>query len=103
MQISLPSRANAAGGATGRGGVLFVAFLAILAVALGGALVVFGPQMRAAQEAERAQAIDAENYAFCVKLGLGPETARYGECTSALNDIRTLHETRTLREAGGIL
>ncbi len=103
MHISLPSRTNLAGRAPGHGGMLLVAFLATLAVAAGGALVAFGPQMRVAQAAERVQAIDAENYAFCVKFGLGPETARYGECAEALNEIRILHEARTLREVGGIL
>ena len=103
MHISLPSRTNQASKAPWPGSVLLIAFLAILPVAAGGALVAFGPQMRADQEAQRGYAIEEENRTFCVKFGMGPETARYRECAAALNEIRALHEERTLRETSSIL
>ena len=103
MHISLPSRTNRAGHGRWLGGVLLAVFLATLAVATAGALVVFGSDVRATHDVQRAHVIDDENRSFCLKLGMGPETTRFGQCAAALNEIRTLHEARTLREAGGML
>jgi hypothetical protein len=93
---SLP-RADQAGKVIGRAPL--AAFLAILAVTLG-ALVVFGPQIHPALEAQRARIIDEENMTFCVRFGAGPETGQYAECAAALNEIRARHEERIAREAG---
>ena len=103
MHISLPSHSAQSSNAAWTGGVLISAFLIAVAFAAAGALFVFGPQMRTAQEAERAMAIEEENRSFCAKFGMGAETARYGECSAALNEIRTLQEQRTQRETSGIL
>ena len=103
MHINLPSRTNRAGHGPWLGGVLLAVFLATLAVAAAGALVVFGSDIRAAHDVQRAHVIDEENRTFCLKLGMGPESIRYGECAAALNEIRTLHEERVLREASGTL
>ena len=56
-----------------------------------GALVAYGPQIRAAQETERARIINVEDRTFCARFGAGPETGRYGECAAALNEIRAWH------------
>ena len=54
-----------------------------------------GPRIQAALDAKRASATDAEDRAFCSKLGAGPESGRYPECVSALNDIRSSHTQRS--------
>jgi hypothetical protein len=80
-------------------GLLALCVLAVICAAL----VVFGPQIRAAKEAELARIVDEEDRTFCAKFGAGPETSRYGECSAALKGIRTRHEERIMADAAGIL
>jgi hypothetical protein len=56
-----------------------------------GFLVIDGPRLRAAAEAQETQIVEAENKAFCSKFGAGPETARYAQCASELTQIRARH------------
>lgn len=84
------------------GRALFGGFFAAVVVTCG-ALVAYGPQIRAAQEAERAHLINEEDRAFCARFGAGPGTGRYGDCAAALNEIRARHEERVLSEVAGIL
>jgi hypothetical protein len=74
--------------------VLLAVFLAALAVTCA-ALVVFGPRIRAAEEAERARVMAEEDGAFCSQFGAGPETGRYLECVSGLNAIRARYLQRS--------
>ena len=66
-------------------------------------LVRYGPQLRAAAEAQRAEEIDQESKAFCRKLGIGPETARHAECARDLMEIRRRHEERMASDMIGVL
>jgi hypothetical protein len=103
MPTDLPRRANQQGEVIPwLGRTLFGGFLAAVVVTCG-ALVAYGPQIRAAQEAERAHLIDEEDRAFCARFGAGPQTGRYAECAAALNGIRARHEERILSEVAGIL
>ena len=76
------------------GRALLAVFLATLAVTCA-ALVVFGPRILVAQEAERAHAMAEEDGAFCSQFGAGPETVRYLECVSGLNALRAWHLQRS--------
>jgi len=82
--------------------VLLGGFLVAVVVTCG-ALVAYGPQIRAAQDAERARVIEEEDRTFCARLGAGAETGRYAECAAALRGIRARHEERVLSEVAGIL
>ena len=62
----------------------FGVLLGLAVVALGVFSTVNGPTMRANADA----VIDQENRRVCSKLGIGPETSRYSECTAALSDVR---------------
>jgi hypothetical protein len=73
---------------------LLAVFLATLAVTCA-ALVVFGPHIRAAEEAERARVMAEEDGAFCSQFGAGPVTGRYPECVSGLNAIRAWYLQRS--------
>ena len=57
--------------------------------------VINGPRLSAALDAKRASATEAEDRAFCSKFGVGPESGRYPECVSTLNDIRSSHTQRS--------
>jgi hypothetical protein len=65
-----------------------------LGVAVRGLLVGYGSHVRAAVEAEKARAVEAEDQAFCARFGIGPETTRYSECAAALTDVRSRHDQR---------
>ena len=61
---------------------------------------------RAAQAAvARADAIEieAEDHAFCARLGLPSQSDAYGTCTRGLGEVRRHHEERLLARAAGIL
>jgi hypothetical protein len=75
---------------TGVRAVLIATF--VVACAL---LIINGPRIRAALEAERASFIEAEDRAFCSKFGLRPETSRFAKCAAGLNEIRTRHLQRS--------
>jgi len=79
------------------GGVYVVGLAAICAV-----LILEGPQLRAAAEAQKAQEIDRENAAFCRKFGMGPETSGYMECSASLMQIRERHERRIASDLIGL-
>jgi hypothetical protein len=63
-----------------------------------GYLVIDGPRLRAAADAREAEIVQAENMAFCSKLGAGPETAGYPQCASGLAQIRARHLQRYLSD-----
>jgi hypothetical protein len=73
---------------------LLTVYLASL-VTVCGLLIIYGPQIRAAIEAEKARAIGEDDRAFCAKFGIGPETTRYAECAAALRDVRSRHDQRS--------
>jgi hypothetical protein len=73
---------------------LLTVYLASL-VTVCGLLVIYGPQIRAAVEAEKARANGEDDRAFCTKFGIGPETTRYEECAAALRDVRSRHDQRS--------
>jgi hypothetical protein len=64
-----------------------------------GFLVIDGPRLRAAAEAQETQIVEAENKAFCSKFGAGPETARYAQCASELTQIRARHLQRYVSDS----
>ena len=77
----------------GRGAIAVFVAAVVATIAL---LIVNGPHIRAAREAELARIIDEENRMFCAKFGAGPDTGHYAECAAALNGIRTRLEVRNL-------
>jgi hypothetical protein len=76
-----------------RRGLVTVCLLTLAGVV--GLVVITGPQVQAALEANKARVLDQENRAFCAKRGIGPETARLAECAADLNTIRLHHEQRS--------
>jgi hypothetical protein len=74
-------------------GVLTAYLFALAAVC--GLAFVYGPQIHAAHEAQKGQAIDEENQAFCSRFGVGPGTTRFAECVTALRDVRVRHDERS--------
>ena len=68
----------------------FGVFLGLAVVASGVFSIVNGPTMRANAEA----IIEQENRIVCSKLGIGPETSRYSECTTALSVVRASNSQR---------
>jgi hypothetical protein len=62
-------------------------------------LVIHGPKIRAATEAEVARIIEEENQAFCGRLGIGPATSRYSECAGGLVEIRVRHLQRSIADS----
>ena len=95
MATRFVSRTDRLGGARPRASrALLAVFLATLAVTCA-ALVVFGPRIRAAEEAERARVMAEEDGAFCSQFGAGPETGRYLECVFGLNAIRARYLQRS--------
>lgn len=76
---------------------LLAVFLVSLA-AFCALLVIKGPAMRAAAEAEEARVIAEENTAFCNKFGMGPATGRYAECAAGLAEIRDRYLQRSVND-----
>jgi hypothetical protein len=97
MPTTLPLRANrrSLSASRLRQGALAAYVLSLVAVS--GLIVISGPQMRAAAEAQEARIVAEENRAFCGKLGIDPGTNRYAECTAGLEDIRA----RALERSAG--
>ncbi len=95
MATSSLSGVGAVGGVTSwlRRGLLTIYLAALTAVC--GFLVIYGPQVRAAVQAERVRAVAEEDRAFCTKFAAGPQTPRYEECTAALRDVRARHDQRS--------
>src|SRR5437016_1895897 len=73
----------------------FLALELVSLAATAGLLVIYGPEMRAGLENEKARVIDEENRAFCSKLGAGPESRRYTECAAGLSEIRARQDQRS--------
>jgi hypothetical protein len=95
MTGSVTSTARLTGGlATWLGRGVLAAYLVALAAACGLAFA-YGPQIHAANEAQKARAIDEENQAFCSRFGVGPGTTRFAECATALRDVRVRHDERS--------
>ena len=99
MPTTLPSGIYRSGGAWSSLGMCLLAAYGISVVAVCGLLVLNGPQIRAAAEAEKARVVAEENKAFCGKFGIAPETSRYAECTTALTEIRARHLARNVSES----
>lgn len=98
MPTSLPSRSHRTTEVASwleRG--LLAAYLVSL-VAFCGLMVVNGPQIRAAAEAQEALVIEEENKAFCGTLGIGPEATRYAQCAAGLTNIRARHHQRSVSD-----
>jgi hypothetical protein len=81
---------------------LLAVFLASLVV-LCGMLVIYGPQMRAASEANEARIVEQEDKVFCGTFGIGSETGRYAECAAGLKEIRACHLEERRRFVGEAL
>jgi hypothetical protein len=63
-----------------------------------GYVVINGPEMRAAGERQKTEAIARENGVFCQKFGAGPETSLYAACADALMQVRRKHEERIYQD-----
>lgn len=96
MPTTLPSGAYRSGGACSSLGSCLLAAYGISIVAVCGLLVLNGPQIRAAAEAEEARVVAEENKAFCSRFGIAPETSRYAQCTAELAEIRARHLARNV-------
>jgi hypothetical protein len=96
MPTTLPSGTYRSGGASLSLGRRLLAAYGISVVAVCGLLVINGPQIRAAAEAEEARVVAEENKVFCRKFGLGPETSRFALCAAELAEIRALHLARNV-------
>ena len=75
-------------------GRTFAAAYLLILVTVCGYLVMNGPQIHAAREAEKARVIGEEDLAFCAKLGVGSGTSHFTECAAGLKDIRASHDRR---------
>jgi hypothetical protein len=103
MSTGFTRRADQAGKATPPLGQVLLATFVVGLVVVYGALLAFGPEIRASQDAGRARIIAEEDRTFCARFGTGPETDRYAECSAALKGIRARHEERILSDHAGIL
>jgi hypothetical protein len=99
MPTTLPSGTYRSSGASSSLARRLLAVYGISVVAVCGLLVVNGPQIRAAAEAEEARVVAEETKAFCSKFGIGPETSRYAQCAAELTEIRALHLARNVGES----
>jgi hypothetical protein len=72
--------------------------LAALAAACAFAFV-YGSRIHAADEGEKARAVNEEDRAFCGKFGVGPGTTRFAECAEALKAVRVRHLQRSTRDS----
>ena len=57
-------------------------------------MVVNGPQSAKVAELQTAQEIENENVAFCRKLGVDQDSAKFVTCANGLADIRRRHAER---------
>jgi hypothetical protein len=57
-------------------------------------MVVNGPQLAKVADLQSAQEIENENVAFCRKLGLDQDSAKFVTCADGLADIRRRHAER---------
>jgi hypothetical protein len=80
-------------------GRVLLAVLAVSLMAVCGLLVIYGPQMRAAAEANEVRIIEQEDRAFCSKVGIGPETERDAECAAGLKAIRARYLERNVNDS----
>src|SRR5262245_57242130 len=87
MPTSLPLRAKTSR-LTSRLPQAALAAYVLSLVAVSGLIVINGPQMRAAAEAQEARIVEEENRVFCGKFGINPGTSRYAECAAGLANIR---------------
>jgi hypothetical protein len=97
MPTTLPSASHRRGGAPSRLESRLLAAYGVSLVTLSGLIVINGPQMRAAAEAQEARIVEEENRAFCGKLGIDPGTSRQAECAAGLAVIRA----RALERSAG--
>jgi hypothetical protein len=98
MPTELPARTHEKVGALSWIGRGLLALGVISLIALCVLLAVYGPQIRAASDAEDARLLEEENRTFCSRLGVGPETSRYPECAAGLMEIRERHLQRNIRD-----
>src|SRR5262245_41646030 len=103
MPTSIPATSRRAHGIASKvGRALLWAYL-VSVIAVCGVLVINGPQMRAAAEAEQARVIADENRRVCAKFGMPHGTANFSECAGALGEVRTHHEERLAAQQAGLL
>lgn len=95
MPTILPSRTSEPVGTIWLRRCLLAAYCVTL-VAVCSVLVVNGPQLRAAADAQEEQIAEEENKAFCSKLGYAPGAALYAQCAGELGQIRARHLQRYL-------
>jgi hypothetical protein len=79
------------------------AIVAVVVSALALHVVLYGPAIREKADRARAEEIDRENHALCVKLGLANEGERFAACADVLLEARRLQANRLASELAGIL
>jgi hypothetical protein len=99
MPTSLPARTYRTNGSGSRMERSLLAAYAVSLAAVCSLIVINGPQMRAAAEAEELRVIEEENQAFCGRFGIGPETGRYAQCAAGLAEIRSRHLQRSAADS----
>jgi hypothetical protein len=80
-----------------------VALVALLALIVVGAAILYGQFAHATAERSKAAAIEEESRAFCTSLGLAPPAETYTRCLDGLISIRQRHEERLNAEAMRVL
>jgi hypothetical protein len=103
MPTSLPAANERTRGHASKVGRAMLGAYLVSVIAVCGLLVVNGPQVRAAAEAEQARIVEEENTRLCGKLGMPHHTAGFRECAGYLDEVRKLKAERLARELAGIL
>lgn len=99
--VEAPQAARASQVVGAVGGIIGAALMAATASLLA-YVVINEPEMRAAAERQKAEAIERENRAFCHKFRVGPGTGGYATCADELMQIRRQHEERIRDESAFI-
>jgi hypothetical protein len=81
----------------GRGGL---AVLALIALAVMAAALIYGQSARAVADRNKAAASEEENRTFCAGLGLAPASEVYTRCTNGLIEFGRRHEERLSADLG---
>ena len=103
MPAILPATSQRTGGFASNVGHAMLGAYLVSVIAVCGLLVINGPQMRAAADAEQARVVDEENSRLCGKLGAPRGKAGFFECAGYLGEVRRLHAERLAREFAGLL
>lgn len=80
--------------------IAYGAYAVAVAVGLwvGVTAMINAPAARAMVELQRAAEMAQENRTMCAEIGMPPETAAFGRCTSILTQVRQRHEERWMRD-----